>query len=277
MKSLWSGAISVSLINIPVKLGSAVKKGGLDLKMVRMEDGSPIKFTRVAEADGKEVPWDKIGKGYYAPDGSLVVLSDQEIKDAYGEKNRVAKLVMFTDASNIPPMAVKSSYWVQPATGGEKTYALLADALRRTGKVAVLQYAMRDRVNIAVLRPHDGYLSLESLEWEADLIRPDFAAPPQTATEDEQDLALKLIESMTEKYDHSAQTDESAEKVMAVIDAKITTGQAIAAPGRPENVGTPVDFAAQLKAAVEAQKPKGDEASVPAPRAQRKTARKTNV
>jgi DNA end-binding protein Ku len=272
MRSIWSGVISVSVINLPMSLGSTTKKGGLDLKMVRMSDGSPIKFPRVAEADGKEVPSDKIGKGYYTPDGTLVVLSDQEVKDAYGKKNRVAELVKFTDASNVPPMAVKSTYWVEPKPEGAKTYALLAAALQQTGKIAILKFAMRDRVNVAVLRAYDGYLALESLEWDADLVRPDFAAPAQTATEDEMDLALTLIETMTSKYDHAAELDTSREQVMAVIDAKVKTNQVIAPPARPDNAGASVNLADQLRASVEAQKPKeGEPKPVPAQRAQRKT------
>lgn len=262
MRSLWSGAISLSLINIPVKLGSTSKDSSLGLKMVRMSDGSPIKFVRTAELDGKEVPWDQIGKGYTAPDGSLVILSDKEVKDAYGDKNRIAEVIMATDASNIPPLAIKSSYWVHCDKGGEKSYALIAGALRQSGKVLVVKFALRDRVNVAVLRAHDGYLALESLEWDADLIRPDFAAPAQTATEDEQALALKLIEAVTHKFDHAAETDKSSEQVMAVIDAKIKTGQVIAPPARPDNVGTPVNLADQLMAAVEAQKQPGN-TSVP--------------
>jgi DNA end-binding protein Ku len=250
---------------MPVKLGSTSKDNSLGLKMVRLSDGSPVKFTRVAEADGKEVPWDQIGKSYTAPDGSLVVLTQKEIKDAYGEKNRIAEVVMATDAANIPPMAAKSSYWAQPDKGGERTYALLAAALQRSGKVLVLRYAMRDRVNVAVLRPHDGYLALESLEWDEDIIRPDFAAPPMTATEAEQELADKLIEQMTGKYDHAAQEDTSTAAVMAVINEKIERGHVITPPAAPNRAVAAADLTAALRAAVDAQKPKAEPA-VPAAR-----------
>ena len=274
MRSIWSGSINVSVINIPMSLGSTTQKGGLELKMVRKTDGSPIRFTRVAEADGKEVDWDEIGKGYYAADGSLAVLTDQEVKDAYGEKNRVATLVKFTDPSNVPPMSVKSAYWVQPKPEGTKTYALLAEALHKTGKIAILKFAMRDRVNVAVLRAYDGYLALEALEWDADLVRPDFAAPAQTASDTEMELALTLIDTMTSKYDHAAETDTSREQVMAVIDSKIKAGDVIAPPERPGNTGAALDLTAQLMASVEAQKPKeGETKPVPKPRAQRKTTR----
>lgn len=271
-RSIWTGAISLSIINLPVKLGSATKDNSLGLRMVRKTDGSPLKSKRVAVADGQEVEWNDIAKAYDAPDGSLVILGKPDFQRAYGEKNRVATITAFTDAGNIPPMAVKSAYWVQPATGGEKTYALLAGVLQQTGKVAVLGFAMRDREAVAVLRPHDGYLSIETLEWDADMLRPDFSAPPNTATEQEQAIALNLIETMTVKYDHSANADQSAEAVHAIIQEKIEAGDVIAPPQPADGInhGIPQDLAAVLQAAVDAQKGTGTPAApAPAKRAPR--------
>ncbi len=272
MRSIWSGDISVSLLNMPVKLGSTTQDNELGLRMVRKSDGSQIKFKRVAEADGQEVEWNDTAKGYDAPDGSLVILDKADFDEAYGPKNRVASLLMFTDASNVPPLASKTSYWVQPGKGGEKIYALLAQALQRSGKVAILTLAVRQREAVAVLRPQDGYLSLEPLNWDADILRPDFAAPPQTATGDEVDMALRLIDQLTEKYDHAAQADTSTEKLTAVIQAKIERGDIVAPPARPEGTGpqAAVDLMSALAAAVETSQ---KAAPAPAPRT-RKTAAK---
>lgn len=274
MRSLWTGAVSLSLLNVPVKLGSSSKDNSLGLHMVRKSDGSPIKFKRVAEADGAEVSWGDIAKGYDSPDGSLVILDKDDFDRAYGDKNRTAQVLMFADAADIPPMAVKASYWMQPEKGGEKTYALLASALQSTGKVAVLTFAMRERESVAVMRAHDGYLALETLEWESDLVKPDFAAPPQTATEAEQDLALKLIGQMSGTYDHSAQTDKSTEAVMAVIQAKIETGQTVKpVRGEKAEAAAPVDLMAALTAAVSEKK----ENPVPAPRVRGGARRKASA
>jgi DNA end-binding protein Ku len=256
MRSTWTGAIQFGPLTVPVKLGSSVKENKLDLHMVRDTDGSPIRFTRVAEGDGKEVEWDHVAKGYDAPDGSLVVLKKPDFEAAFGPKNRVATVLMFTDAANIPPMANATNYWIQPNTGGEKSYALLAAELQRQGKVGVISFAMRERVAVAVLRPHDGYLSLEKLEWDADLIKPDFTAPVNNGTEQEQELTKQLIEIATDKYDHTAQEDPSRAALAAVIQGKIERGEVIAAPPRPDNVGAPADLTAQLQAAVAAQKAK---------------------
>lgn len=275
MRSVWTGALSFSVLNMQMKLGSAVKAGS-GLRMIRTTDGAAIKFLRHAEGEITEVPWDKIGKGYDAPDGSLVVMSKAEQDAVYGEKNRVARLLMFTDASNVPPMAARTAYWVQPDTGGGKVYALLASTLQATGKVAVIQFAMRQKMEIAVLRPLDGYLALEALEWDSDLIRPDFAAPPNVADEQEQALTRQLIEDMSGKYDHAEQKDVSREAMMTAIQDKLDTGQVIRPPAVAQNPGlTPAaDLTAQLKAAVEAQKTK-EGAKTPAPRTARKTVRKS--
>jgi DNA end-binding protein Ku len=255
VRSVWTGAIEVIAgLNMPIKLGSATKDNKLGLHMVRKSDGSRVKQQYIAEKDGEEVPFDKSAKGYDAPDGSLVILDKPDFEKAFGPKNRVATVLMFTDEANIPPMAAKTAYWVQPDIGGEKTYALFADLLQSTGKVAVLTFAMRQREAVAVLRPHDGYLALESLEWDTDILRPDFAAPPQTASDTDRELASQLIATMDGKYDHAAQIDRSAESLNTVIQEKIEAGQVVAPPPRPDNVGAPQDLTAMLTAAVNAQK-----------------------
>jgi DNA end-binding protein Ku len=259
MRSIWSGAIQVIAgLSMPVKLGSTVKDNSLELHWVRKTDGSRVKFTRVTEDDGKEIGWNDMSKGYTAPDGSTVLMDRADFERVYGPKSRVATVLMFTEASNVPALAVKKSYWVQPDTGGDKTYALLAQILAETGKVAIVTFAMRDREAVAVLRPHEGYLVLEALEWDSDMIRPDFAAPADTATSAEHSLAAKLIATMGGKYDHSQQIDHSREAVMEVIQAKIETGQVIkpkdAPEGAPVHRGMPADLTAVLKAAVEAKK-----------------------
>lgn len=264
MRSLWSGAITLSLLNVPVKLGSATKDNALGLKMVRKSDGSQIRFTRVAEADNKEVAWSDIGKGYTAPDGSLVILDNADFEQAYGPKNRVAEILMATDAVHVPPLAIKTSYYVEPGKGAEKTYALLAHALQASGKVLVLTFALRQREALAVLRPLNGYLVLQSLEWYADVLKPDFEAPPQTATDAEQELALKLIEQVTGDFNHASYTDTSTEALAAVIRGKIEKGQTVA-PAAPTSTDRPTaqyqDLMSTLSAAIDAKK-----SPVPTPR-----------
>lgn len=281
MKSAWSGAFDLGGFSVPVKLGASVKDNGLNMRQVRLKDGARIQYLRHAEGETEEVPWEEIGKGYDAPDGSLVIMDDDEQKAVYGEKNRVAQVVKFTDASQVPPMSVKSAYWVMPDVNGGRGYAMLAAALSELGKVAIIEFAMRQKMVMGVLRSFDGYLALESLEWDRDMIKPDFAAPVNMASDQEMDLARQLVASMSGKYDHEAQVDTSTEAMMAAIQKKIDTGQAITPPpavdmqskGATRGVGSlNGNLTDALKAAVAAHKtPEGD-TSVPKPRARRKTA-----
>jgi DNA end-binding protein Ku len=254
LRSTWRGSISLSLINVPVKLGSTSTDGNLGLHQVDKRDGSRIKYVKVNAVTGEEVAWANIAKGYDSSDGSMVVLDDTDMKKVHGDPSRVAEILMFTDAGNIPPLAVKSSAWVQPDTGGERTYALLASVMQETGKVAVLKYKMRDRESVAVLRASDGYLALETLEYDSDLIRPDFSAPADTSLDKDRALAHDLIKSMEGKYDHSTQADPAGEALQEVIRAKIEAGQVVRAQPEGTSTGTPADLTAVLKAAVDAKK-----------------------
>lgn len=254
-RSNWKGSISLSLINVPVKLGSTSKDSHLGLHQVDKRDGSRIKYVKTNEATGKEVEWANISKGYDSPDGSVVMLDDADMKNVYGPSSRVAEIMMFTDNENVPPLAIRSSAWVQPDTGGERTYALLASVMQETGKVAVLKYKMRDRESVAVLRAQDGYLALETLEWDSDIITPDFSAPADTSADNDRALAKDLIESMTGKYDHSLQVDPAGEALQEVIKAKLERGEVITRPPTAEApAGMPADFTSVLQAAVAAKK-----------------------
>jgi DNA end-binding protein Ku len=261
LRSIWKGSLSLSLINVPVKLGSTSTDNTLNLHQVDKRDGSRIKYVKKNEVTGEEVAWADIAKGYDSPEG-LVVLDNADLKKAYGQVSRVAEIVMFTDPANVPPLAVKSSAWVQPDTGGERTYALLASVMQETGKVAILKYRMRDREAMAVLRSHDGYLSLEALEYESSLVTPDFAAPTDTSDDKDRALAKDLIKSMEGKYNHSTQVDPVGEALQEVIKAKIETGQVVRPPAAESTPGMPVEFTKVLEAAVALKK----EENAPAPK-----------
>lgn len=253
IKSIWSGDISLSFLDVPVRLGSRVKDSSPELHQVRRGDGSPVRYRRVAEADGPdgpEVPSLDIVKAYTAPNGSLVMLTPEELKFGYDKR---VSVITFAGEGDVPPLSSKSAYWVEPAKSGARAYALLAHSLQVSGKVAIVEFAMRESMSIAVLRAVDGYLAIETLEFDSDLLKPDFAAPANTASEAEQGLMLQMIEGMSAGYDHAAQADRTAEAKMALIQGKIERGEVTAAPARPGGA-PPQDLTAMLTAAVEAQK-----------------------
>lgn len=253
MRSIWNGTIGFGMVVIPVKLGTAASEDKLPLHEVRRKDGSRITYKRTAVADGEEVPYSDIVKGYETPNGQMVLLEREDFDAAYGEKNRDAKIVAFTDAGRLPRTAHEASYHVQPGPGGEKAYELLAKAMDDTGKAAVVSIAVRQREALALLyTTGDGYLVLERLHWAANVRKPDFEAPSGKATADEIVLAENLVMQMSQTFDWQAYTDTSMEKLSAVIQGKIETGQLTGTPSAktPDAVTQPAELMAVLSASV---------------------------
>jgi DNA end-binding protein Ku len=263
---------------IPVSLGTVVSKDELPLHRVRRSDGSRVRQPYTAEADGQPVAFADTVMGYDAGNGTVVLVEDSDFDLAYGEKNRNARIVAFVPAGSLPRTAHEASYYVEPGKGGEQAYQLLATALRRSGKAAVVSVAVRKREALALLYPTgDGYLVLERLQWASAVKKPDFAAPSGLVAENGVELAENYISLMTEPFDWTAQADTSAQALADVIRAKAETGQVIGAPAAPLP-GTPTDPAdlmAALTASVE--QAKAAKAPVRKPRARKPRARKAPV
>lgn len=242
-------------MSIPVKLGTAVSEDKLPLHQVRRKDASRIKLKRVAEADGQEVEWADLTMGYETGSGQTVLVEDADFEAAYGEKSRDAKILMFVDLGGVVPRrAHDTSYVVQPGPGGERAYELLAEAMTRAGKVAVVSIAVRQREALAMLYAADGYLILERLQWAANVKQPDFAAPHTEIGEAEISLAQNLVTSMSGTFDWQARTDTSMEKLSAVIQGKVENGQLTGTPKAPGSNPAPLNLAEALKASVAAAK-----------------------
>jgi DNA end-binding protein Ku len=233
--SVWNGSLSISLLNVPVKLVPGQGSGDIELHQYRASDASRVKFKRYAEADGPdgpEVAWADISKGYETGDGSIVLLDDDDIKAAYGETNKVGDILMFTHIERVPRAASAKSYLIKPNIGGERTYSLLVAAMKQSGKVAVLRYAMRERFNLAMIYVKDNYLVLEQLLWTDDVRKPDFAVPENSWSDKEVKQAVELIDSMTDDFDYDSYHDDARARLGEVVQAKIEGGKATA-PTRP--------------------------------------------
>lgn len=270
MKSLWSGQLSVAMLSIPVQLGTSAGNEDLELHMYRTSDGSRIEFRRFAKADGKEVSWGELSKGYETPDGKVALLSNQDFDEAYGEKSREAKILMFTDPGLVSRQASSKTYVIKPPKGSDKAYALLAGALQRSGKVAIVSYALRQRERLAMVYAEEGYLWLEELKWHEDMIKPDFTAPVQAeVSEDEAAMADMLVEKFSGKFDHASYKDESQAKLRDLITRRIESGQTTGiVNAKTENSATQVtDLMAALTASVEEVKAAK---TAPKPRARKK-------
>jgi len=228
-RSRWNGSLGTGLVTLEVKLGPSVdSKGGPELHQVRKSDGSPIRIKRVAEADGEEVEWSEIGKGYDAPGGPVILDSD-DFKKAYGDCERKAEVVMFADPSDVPAVAHQKSYWVIPGHRPRKSpeawtlknYAALVKAMEVSGKVAVARFAIDSRMHYALLQPSDRYLVLTQLSWAEDLYHPGFEAPEIDREDPAVDDALEMIGAMSGSFTWEAETDKSRENLEKVIQDKL--------------------------------------------------------
>src|SRR6266536_3145829 len=172
MRSMWKGAISFGLIMIPVKLYTATETQDIAFRQVHREDGGRIRFRRVCSIDGTEVPYEDVAKGFELPTGEMVVLTEDDMADLPLPTTRSIEVLHFAAEDQIDPILFSRSYFVEPEKAGMRAYVLLRDALERSGKVAVVQVALRQRESLAALRTRDGVLVLETLLWPDEVREP---------------------------------------------------------------------------------------------------------
>lgn len=251
MRAVWSGSISFGLVNIPVKMYSGAQAHeGIDLDMLHKEDKSPIRYARICRADGQEIPYDDIVKGYEYQDGDYVVLTDKDFEKADTKKTKMVQLKQFAKESEIDSRYYEKPYYLEPEKGGEHAYALLRDALEKTGKVALGTFAMRARDNMAVIKPLGNALILNQLRFPSDLREPgDIIFPKEQAKKEELSMAMKLIDQLTEPFIAEDWHDTYTEELEEIIEDKVK-GKKPAKHGKepaPTKVG---DLMASLKASL---------------------------
>ncbi|HET8839563.1 MAG TPA: Ku protein, partial [Flavobacteriaceae bacterium] len=197
MRAIWSGAISFGLVNIPIKLYSATSKAKLDLDMLDPSDLSHIRYKRVNEETGKEVPWDKIVKGYKYED-EYIVLDEEDFERASPEKTERIDIQEFTDAKSVDAMFFEKPYYVEPGKGGKKPYQLLVEALEKTDKVGIATFVLRKSESLALLRSKNGMLILQKLRFAEEIRNPeDLKLPEDTKVKKEE---LKMAKALIDQY-----------------------------------------------------------------------------
>ena len=278
MRSIWKGAISFGLVTIPVKLYSATEQKDVTFHQVRRSDGSRIKYRRVAAADGEEVAYGDIAKGYELPSGETVVLTDDDFKDLPLATNKAIDVLTFVPLEEVDPIYFEKSYYLEPEKTGAKPYVLLREALEESGKVAIVKVALRSRESLATLRVRDGVFVLETMLWPDEVRTPDFAFLDEDIEVRPQELAMagSLIETLAGEFDPTQYSDSYREALQAVIDAKVEGREVVQPEEAQPSTGTVVDLMAALRASVEAAK-KGTGAEKPAakkPAAKKSAAKK---
>jgi DNA end-binding protein Ku len=237
-RAIWSGTISFGLLNVPVKLYSAVARRDVALRQIRESDGVRIRNRRVAEGSDEEVPYEQIVKAFEITPDRYVPLTKEELEALAPEKTRAIEVQDFVDLDQIDPIYFDSPYYLGPAQGAEKAYSLLAEAMERSGKIAVARFVFRNKEHLAALRPSDGVLTLTTMRFADEVVPPeelDDVLPSETprVAKREVEMAEQLIDSLTTEFDPSSYRDEYREQLLGLIERKAEGEDVLSAP-RPE-------------------------------------------
>ena len=222
MRAIWKGSIAFGLVHIPVNLYPATETQGISSNLLHKKDHSRIRYQRVSEATGKEVPAAEIVRGFEVERDNFVVISDDELKEAAPEKSAAIEIQEFVNESQIPTVYFEKPYYLEPDKGAGKAYALLREALARSGKVGIAQFVLRNRESLCVLKPQDNGLTLNTLRFASEIRPMDELRLPvsEKLAPNEVNLAMKLIEGMTADFDPAKYRDTYTEDVKKLIDAK---------------------------------------------------------
>jgi DNA end-binding protein Ku len=269
-RAIWSGSISFGLLNVPVKLYSAVARRGISLREIRESDGARIRHRRVAEGTDEEVPYEKITKAFEITSGNYVPIGKDEMAALAPKKTRAIEVQDFVDLGEIDPIYFDSPYYLGPAEGAEKAYSLLASALQSSGKVAIARFVFRNKEHLAALRAESGVLTLTTMRFADEVVPPEelddvLPAEQPKVGKKEVEMAERLIDSLTSDFDPTAYRDEYREELMALIERK-AEGKDIVTPesSEPEATRAP-DLMAALEESIAAVKGRSDGAAKKAP------------
>lgn len=226
MRPIWKGSISFGLVSIPVALVNASRQEDLKFKMLREKDLSPINYKRVAETDGKEVPWDQIVKGYEYEKGKFVVLKDEDFKRVDLEATDTIDIVDFVDLEKINPVYFYKPYYLEPQKGGPAAYNLLREVLSNTNKVGIAKVIIRTRQHLAAVKANGKLLVLDLMRFEDELVSASAVkiAEGKELGSNAVKMATTLVDQMSEDWDPSRYTDDYRSALMKLIDAKVKSG-----------------------------------------------------
>jgi DNA end-binding protein Ku len=258
-RAIWSGSISFGLLNVPVKLYSAVSRRQISFRELRESDKSRVRHKRVAEADGEEVPYEDIVKGYELGPEQYVVFNRDELEELDPKKTKAIEVEEFVDLDDIDPIYFVQPYYLGPEQGAERAYALLVKAMADERKVAIARFVLRNREHLAALRPMDGVLTLTTMRFADEIVKPeeldgivpdDVEAPKKK----EIDMAKQLVASLTGEFDPTQFQDEYREELLAMIERKAEGEEIVAAVSEEPTPTKAPDLMAALEESLAAVK-----------------------
>ena len=251
-RAIWSGSISFGLLNVPVKLYSAVSKQTIRFRELREDDKSRIRHKRVAEEDGEEVPYEKIVKGYEITPEQYVILTRDELEELDPKRTRAIEIQDFVDLDDIDPIYFEHPYYLGPDKGAEKPYALLAKAMRDERKVAIARFVLRNKEHLAAIRPMDGVLTLTTMRFADEVVPPNQLdgvepADGRKLEKRELEMAKELIDSLTSEFEADQYRDEYREELLSLIERKAQGEDIVAKPSEEPQPTKAPDLMAALE------------------------------
>lgn len=267
MRPIWKGSISFGLVNIPVSLYLAAKSERVSFKMLHAPDQGRIHYKRVCEVDGQEVPWEEIVKGYEYGRGQYVEITDEDLESIDIGLARTVDIVQFVDQSEIDPVYYDRPYFLEPTKGAERAYALLREALVRSGKVGIARVVFREREYLAAVRPRGEALAMDTMRFSTELRDQGELHLPSGAALDlpdkQIDLALMLVDQLSAPWDPDKYGDRYQEAVQRMIDRKLE-GLPLPAAAPAPPTGEVIDLAEILRRSLEQARGGAAEAEAPA-------------
>ncbi|MCA1830395.1 MAG: Ku protein [Actinomycetota bacterium] len=250
-RSMWSGAISFGLVTVPVKLYSAVQQKDISFHQIDQRSGSRIRYKRVSEKTGREVPYEQIAKGYEVDKGTYVVIDPKELEEVDPERTHTIDIQDFVDMTEIDPIYFEHSYWLAPGTGGDTAYELLRRAMEAEGKIGMGRVVIRTKEYLAAIRPYEKGLALHTMLYPDEIVPPKELPHPKNARVGERELkmAKQLIDSLSSEFEPDKYHDTYRKRVLDLVKKK-AKGETITVE---ETTETPkvIDLLEALKASVE--------------------------
>jgi DNA end-binding protein Ku len=253
-RAIWSGAISFGLVNVPVKLYSAVSRKTVRFHQLHDRDHVRIQQKRVCPEDGEEIPYDNVVKGYEISPGHHVVVTNDELESIDPKKTRTIDIEDFVELDQIDPIYYDSAYYLLPDKGADKAYNLLLEAMRDSGRVAIARVVIRTKENLTAIRPTGEILTMATMLFSDEVVSPEnldeLPEAGDGARKRELEMAQQLIESLSSDFEPDKYRDEYRERVLELIERK-AEGEEIAVQPAEEPERVP-DLMAALEASVKA-------------------------
>src|SRR5712671_6900919 len=252
-RALWKGSISFGLVNIPIEMHTAVRDHRPKFRMLHAKDKSPVKFERVCVRDGHAVAWDDLIKGYEYAKGQFVAVTKEDFQAAAVEKTRTVDIIDFVKTDEVDDRFFETPYYLVPAKGGERAYALLREAIRDSGRIGIATFILRDAQHLAAVEVIENAIVLSVMRFADELVdvhQFDFPAV-QGVRKPELDMAKALVNSLAAEWDPSKYTDQYRENLMRIIKGKLKGKEVELEPIAEPRRGDVVDLMERLRKSLE--------------------------